>query len=90
MRIVDVIARKRDGQALSREAIEFFVNGVAAGTVPDYQASALLMAIVLRGMTPEETAWLTQAAGDGALRGTCRPLGHPRRQGRQAQHWRRR
>ena len=61
MRIVDVIARKRDGHALSREAIELFVNGVTSGAVPDYQASALLMAIVLRGMTPEETAWLTDA-----------------------------
>jgi pyrimidine-nucleoside phosphorylase len=61
MRIVDVIARKRDGQALSRDAIEMFVNGVATGSVPDYQASALLMAIVLRGMTSEETAWLTEA-----------------------------
>jgi pyrimidine-nucleoside phosphorylase len=63
MRIVDVIARKRDGQALSREAIAAFVRGVTDGTVPDYQASALLMAIVLRGMTHEETAWLTDAMG---------------------------
>ena len=61
MRIVDVIARKRDGHALSREAIDLFVSGAAAGTVPDYQSSALLMAIVLRGMTAEETAWLTDA-----------------------------
>src|SRR3954468_20492067 len=61
MRFVDVIARKRDGQALSREDIELFVTGVADGSVPDYQASALLMAIVLRGMTDQETAWLTDA-----------------------------
>jgi len=61
MRIVDVIAKKRDGHALSREEIEFFVNGVTAATIPDYQSSALLMAIVIRGMTPEETAWLTDA-----------------------------
>src|SRR6188472_4000462 len=61
MRFVDVIARKRDGQALSREAIDLFTEGVTDGSIPDYQASALLMAIVLRGMDDQETAWLTDA-----------------------------
>jgi pyrimidine-nucleoside phosphorylase len=61
MRFADVIARKRDGQALSRADIDLFVRGVSAATIPDYQTSALLMAIVLRGMTDEETAWLTDA-----------------------------
>ena len=61
MRVVDLIAKKRDGDALSREEIELFVNGVTCGTLPDYQASALLMAIVLRGMTIDETSWLTDA-----------------------------
>jgi pyrimidine-nucleoside phosphorylase len=61
MRAVDLIRRKRDGGALDRDQIEFFVRGVTDGSLPDYQASALLMAIVLRGMTPEETAWLTDA-----------------------------
>jgi pyrimidine-nucleoside phosphorylase len=61
MRIVDVIAKKRDGSVLSREEIDFFVSGITTGTVPDYQASALLMAVVIRGMTHEETAWLTDA-----------------------------
>jgi pyrimidine-nucleoside phosphorylase len=61
MRVVDVIAKKRDGETLSREEIDFFVNGVTRGTLPDYQASALLMAIVLRGMTIDETSWLTDA-----------------------------
>ena len=61
MQFVDVIARKRDGQALPREAIDRFVEGVVRGTIPEYQASALLMAIVLRGMTDDETAWLTDA-----------------------------
>ena len=61
MRIVDVIAKKRDGHPLFREEIERFVDGVTAGTLPDYQSSALLMAIVIRGMTHEETAWLTDA-----------------------------
>jgi pyrimidine-nucleoside phosphorylase len=61
MRFVDVIARKRDGHALTREEINLFVAGVAGGGVPDYQASALLMAVLLRGMSGEETAWLTDA-----------------------------
>ncbi len=61
MRAVDIIRAKRDGQRLSPEAIDSFVRGVATGAWPDYQASALLMAIVLRGMMPEETADLTGA-----------------------------
>jgi len=61
MRAVDVILKKRDGGELSRDEIQFFVAGVTAGSLPDYQASALLMAVVLRGMTAEETAWLTDA-----------------------------
>ena len=61
MSFVDVIAKKRDGHALSREDIDRFVSGVTAATIPDYQVSALLMAIVLRGMSTEETAWLTDA-----------------------------
>jgi pyrimidine-nucleoside phosphorylase len=52
---------KRDGGVLSRDQIRHFVAGVTDGTLPDYQASALLMAILLRGMTAEETAWLTDA-----------------------------
>jgi pyrimidine-nucleoside phosphorylase len=61
MPFVDIIARKRDGRALSREDIETFVGGVTSGAIPDYQASALLMAIVIRGMNDEETAWLAGA-----------------------------
>lgn len=61
MRFADVIARKRDGQVLTRDEIDLFVRGVVDGTVPDYQAAALLMAIVLRGMTDVETAALTEA-----------------------------
>src|SRR5215813_7359360 len=61
MRAVDIILSKRDGRTLARDEIRFFVDGVTAGTLPDYQASALLMAILLRGMTPQETAWLTDA-----------------------------
>ncbi|MBF8300953.1 MAG: pyrimidine-nucleoside phosphorylase [Acidobacteria bacterium] len=61
MSFVDVIAKKRDGDALSHEDIDAFVQGVGAADIPDYQASALLMAIVLRGMSDQETAWLTDA-----------------------------
>jgi len=68
MRAVDIIASKRDGRALSLEEIRYFVDGVTAGTLPDYQASALLMAVVLRGMTAEETAWLTDAMVHSGVR----------------------
>jgi pyrimidine-nucleoside phosphorylase/thymidine phosphorylase len=60
-RAVDIIRAKRDGEALSRDAIDAFVRGITDGSWADYQASALLMAIVLRGMSAEETAWLTDA-----------------------------
>jgi pyrimidine-nucleoside phosphorylase len=68
MRAVDVIMKKRDGGPLSKEEIRFFVDGVTAGTLPDYQASSLLMAILLRGMTAEETASLTDAMVDSGER----------------------
>src|SRR3954447_13023444 len=68
MRAVDIILSKRDGRALSRDEIRFFVDGVTDGTLPDYQASALLMAILLRGMTAEETAWLTDAMVHSGIR----------------------
>lgn len=59
MRAVDVIRRKRDGAELSADEIDFFVRGAASADWPDYQISALLMAIVCRGMTERETADLT-------------------------------
>jgi pyrimidine-nucleoside phosphorylase len=61
MRAVDIIRAKRDGEILSADAIGAMVRGVLDGTWADYQTSALLMAIVLRGMTAEETAALTDA-----------------------------
>ena len=68
MRAVDVIRKKRDGSPLDRDEIDFFVAGVTDGSLPEYQASALLMAIVLRGMTAEETAWLTDAMVRSGIR----------------------
>jgi pyrimidine-nucleoside phosphorylase len=56
-----VIARKRDGAELDRGEIAAFVRGSVDGSWADYQLSALLMAIFMRGMTPRETAWLTEA-----------------------------
>ena len=68
MRAVDVIRKKRDGRVLSRADIQFFVTGITAGTLPDYQASALLMAILLRGMNAEETEGLTDAMVHSGVR----------------------
>jgi pyrimidine-nucleoside phosphorylase len=61
MRVVDVIRAKRDGAALSRDDIRAFVAGATDGSIPTYQVSALLMAILVRGMSADETAWLTAA-----------------------------
>lgn len=61
MRMVDVIAKKRDGKELTKEEIEFFVKGYTAGDIPDYQASSLAMAIYFQDMTDEERANLTMA-----------------------------
>ncbi len=61
MRMYDIIFKKRQGEALSKEEIRFFVKEYAAGNIPDYQAAALLMAIFFQDMTIEETTELTVA-----------------------------
>lgn len=61
MRAIDIIAKKRDGEELTSEEIQFFVQGYTKGEIPDYQAAAWLMAIYLRGMTERETRDLTLA-----------------------------
>ena len=59
MRMVDLITKKRDGGVLTNEEIDFFIDGYVEGKIPDYQVSALLMAIVFRGMTNDEIVHLT-------------------------------
>src|SRR6266446_2698338 len=61
MRVVDLIRRKRDSGELTREEIEELVAAYTRGDIPDYQMSAWLMAVVLRGMSRQETAALTEA-----------------------------
>lgn len=61
MRMVDIILKKRNGNALSKEEIDFFVSNYTKGNIPDYQVSALLMAIYFRSMNEEETFYLTEA-----------------------------
>lgn len=61
MRIYDIIKRKRDGFSLSKEEIEYFINGYTDGKIPDYQIASLLMAIFLNKMNDKETLYLTRA-----------------------------
>ena len=68
MRMYDIIKKKRDGGVLSQAEIEFFIQGYTEGRIPDYQASALCMAIWFRGMNTEETSALTLAMRDSGDR----------------------
>lgn len=68
MRMYDIIMKKRNGGELSKEEIDFFVEGYTKGTIPDYQVSALMMAVYFQKMTERETYYLTMAmAGSGDL-----------------------
>ncbi|MBW5445076.1 pyrimidine-nucleoside phosphorylase [Cohnella sp. CFH 77786] len=68
MRTVDLIAKKRDGGELSQEEIAFLIRGYTDGAIPDYQMSALAMAVYFQGMTPRERADLTMAMVDSGDR----------------------
>ena len=61
MRFLEIIEKKREGLELSKEEIQFWIDGFVNGSIPDYQVSALLMAIIFKGMTAPETAHLTLA-----------------------------
>lgn len=61
MNVIEIIAKKRDRQELTKEEIEFFVDGYTKSEITDYQAAALIMAIYLNGMTMRETTYLTLA-----------------------------
>ena len=61
MRTYDIIKKKRDGYELNEQEIRFFIDGYVKGDIPDYQASALCMAIFYKGMTVDETTALTLA-----------------------------
>jgi len=61
MRMVDVIAKKRDGQELTKTEIQFVIDGYTKGDIPDYQMSAFSMAVFFQGMTKEERVYLTEA-----------------------------
>ncbi len=75
--ILDVLRTKRDGGELSDEQIRFFIEGYTAGSIADEQASALLMAIVFRGMTPDELATWTDAMIDTGDRADLSFLDRP-------------
>jgi pyrimidine-nucleoside phosphorylase len=68
MRIVDIIEKKRDGKELTTDEIRFFITGLCDDKIPDYQLSALIMAIFIRGLNPRETADLTLAMTDSGDR----------------------
>ena len=61
MNMVDIIQKKKDGKKLSKDEIRWFIDGYVAGDIPDYQASALLMAIYFQGLDEEETFYLTDS-----------------------------
>ena len=78
MKTVDLIRKKRDGEKLSREEIQFLIDGYVGGEIPDYQVSALLMAVYFKGMDDEETAILTDVmANSGTMLDLSKMKGFP-------------
>ncbi len=81
MRMYDILETKRDKSELSKEMIDYFVQGVTDGSIPDYQISALLMAICINGMNARETCDLTLAmAHSGSIADLSSIKGHRRGQ----------
>ncbi len=90
MNMVDIILKKKAGGELNEEEIRFFARGAADGSIPDYQLSALLMAICWQGMNAKETTCLTMemmhsggVVDLSAIDGACAAGGGVRREGRQ-------
>ncbi|MBE0634960.1 thymidine phosphorylase [Candidatus Bipolaricaulota bacterium] len=75
MNTVDIIRKKRDGEELTRAEIQHWVDGISNGSIPDYQSSALLMAIRIQGMSDEEAAVLTDAMAHSGKLFTPQDLG---------------
>ena len=78
MRCVDLILKKRAGQELTKEEIDYIINGFVSGLIPDYQVSSLLMAICFQGLSDNELFSLTNAmlrSGDevdlSSIKGIC-------------------
>ncbi len=75
MKIFDIIAKKRDGKDLSQQEIAFFIDGYVKGQIPDYQASAFIMAAYIRGLDEQETAALTNAMANSGETVNLKELG---------------
>ena len=68
MRMYDLIMKKRNGGVLSKEEIDFMIKGYTCGEIPDYQMSAMMMAIYFVGMNEEETLFLTMAMAKSGIK----------------------
>ena len=80
MRTVDLIHRKRDGEELSPEEIQYLIDGYTRGDIPDYQMSAFLMADFFSGMTDREVSVMTESMVNSGS--DCRSIFDSRHQGR--------
>ena len=88
MRMVDIIEKKRDGHQLTSEEIQFIINGYTDGSIPDYQVSAFLMAVLPRY---DRRRNYTNDVSNGPFRRNCGSFFYRRNQSRQAFYrWRRR
>ena len=87
MRTVDLIQRKRGGEELSPEEIEFLVNVYTNGDIPDYQMSAFLMAVYFSGMTDREVSRLTECTSTPRAAWETRPASLWRRWPRRRELW---
>ena len=76
MRMYDLIAKKRDGGALTKEEIQYMITEYVEGRIPDYQMSAFLMVVYHNGMTEEETVTMTQCVAHSGYGGSFCHRGH--------------